>query len=65
MFSAGGGGGVADMMVANSFDMWQKDAFFTAAEEVQESADLYVPVLISLVLYCIFGAVRFICGAFM
>ncbi|KAK4760658.1 hypothetical protein SAY87_005551 [Trapa incisa] len=28
------------MMVANSFEMWQKDAFFTAAEEVQESSDL-------------------------
>ncbi|KAK4764616.1 hypothetical protein SAY86_025706 [Trapa natans] len=28
------------MMVVNSFEMWQKDAFFSAAEEVQESADL-------------------------
>ncbi|KAK6944561.1 Syntaxin 6, N-terminal, partial [Dillenia turbinata] len=28
------------MSVANSFDLWQKDAFFSAAEEVQESADL-------------------------
>lgn len=28
------------MMVAiNSFDLWQKDVFFSAAEEVQESAD--------------------------
>ncbi|XP_028798617.1 uncharacterized protein LOC114754049 isoform X1 [Neltuma alba] len=27
------------MLVANSFDLWQKDAFFSAAEEVQESAD--------------------------
>ncbi|GMI81106.1 hypothetical protein like AT2G18860 [Hibiscus trionum] len=27
------------MMVVNSFDLWQKDAFFSAAEEVQESAD--------------------------
>ncbi|KAJ6857148.1 hypothetical protein NC651_038754 [Populus alba x Populus x berolinensis] len=27
------------MMVANSFELWQKDAFFSAAEEVQESAD--------------------------
>ncbi|KAK8630220.1 hypothetical protein V6N13_079023 [Hibiscus sabdariffa] len=27
-------------MVANSFDLWQKDAFFSAAEEVQESADI-------------------------
>lgn len=27
------------MIVANSFDLWQKDAFFSAAEEVQESAD--------------------------
>ncbi|XP_041021725.1 uncharacterized protein LOC121263024 [Juglans microcarpa x Juglans regia] len=28
------------MMVANIFDLWQKDAFFSAAEEVQESADV-------------------------
>ncbi|KAG2692123.1 hypothetical protein I3760_08G037300 [Carya illinoinensis] len=28
------------MMVANSFDLWQKDAFFSAAEEVQGSADV-------------------------
>ncbi|MBA0657561.1 hypothetical protein Goklo_009843, partial [Gossypium klotzschianum] len=28
------------MMVVNSFDLWQKDAFFSAAEEVQESADV-------------------------
>ncbi|XWS73229.1 hypothetical protein CRYUN_Cryun02cG0109700 [Craigia yunnanensis] len=28
------------MMVANSFDLWKKDAFFSAAEEVQESADI-------------------------
>ncbi|XP_038700270.1 uncharacterized protein LOC119997378 isoform X2 [Tripterygium wilfordii] len=28
------------MMVLNSFDLWQKDAFFSAAEEVQESADV-------------------------
>ncbi|XP_028775374.1 uncharacterized protein LOC114732244 [Neltuma alba] len=27
------------MMWPNSFDLWQKDAFFSAAEEVQESAD--------------------------
>lgn len=27
------------MMVENSFDRWQKDVFFSAAEEVQESAD--------------------------
>lgn len=26
--------------MANSFDLWQKDAFFSAAEEVQRSADL-------------------------
>lgn len=31
------------MLVANSFDLWRKDAFFSAAEEVQESADMYVP----------------------
>lgn len=28
------------MMVANSFDLWKKDSFFPAAEEVQESADI-------------------------
>lgn len=28
------------MLVANSFDLWQKDAFFAAAEEVQQSADI-------------------------
>ncbi|XP_043711619.1 uncharacterized protein LOC122660389 isoform X2 [Telopea speciosissima] len=28
------------MMVANSFDLWQKDAFFSAAEEVQNSTDI-------------------------
>ncbi|CAN7032837.1 unnamed protein product [Brassica rapa subsp. trilocularis] len=27
------------MMVAKSFDLWQKDVFFSAAEEVQQSAD--------------------------
>ncbi|KAK8972830.1 hypothetical protein V6N11_057340 [Hibiscus sabdariffa] len=31
---------VKKMMVVNSFDLWQKDAFFSAAEEVQESADV-------------------------
>ncbi|KAF7838047.1 muniscin carboxy-terminal mu-like domain protein [Senna tora] len=30
------------MMVANHFDLWQKDAFFSAAEEVQGSADRYL-----------------------
>ncbi|KAG5563699.1 hypothetical protein RHGRI_000039 [Rhododendron griersonianum] len=28
------------MLVANSFDLWQKDTFFAAAEEVQQSADI-------------------------
>ncbi|KAI4376246.1 hypothetical protein MLD38_014031 [Melastoma candidum] len=28
------------LVVANAFDLWQKDAFFSAAEEVLESADL-------------------------
>lgn len=28
------------MLVANSFDLWQKDAFFSAAEEVQKSSDI-------------------------
>ncbi|KAL1534034.1 hypothetical protein AAHA92_31438 [Salvia divinorum] len=28
------------MLVANTFDLWQKDTFFSAAEEVQQSADI-------------------------
>ncbi|KAJ0788454.1 putative syntaxin 6 [Helianthus annuus] len=28
------------MLVANAFDLWQKDIFFSAAEEVQASADI-------------------------
>ncbi|XP_073317729.1 uncharacterized protein [Primulina huaijiensis] len=28
------------MLVANSFDLWKKDTFFSAAEEVQQSADI-------------------------
>lgn len=36
------------MMVANSFDLWQKDTFFTAAEEVQHSADMYVYLFLFL-----------------
>ncbi|XP_027070982.1 uncharacterized protein [Coffea arabica] len=28
------------MLVANSFDLWQRDTFFSAAEEVQHSADI-------------------------
>lgn len=28
------------MLVSNSFDLWQRDAFFSAAEEVQESTDI-------------------------
>ncbi|KAL6977737.1 hypothetical protein U1Q18_026525 [Sarracenia purpurea var. burkii] len=28
------------MLVANSFDLWQRDTFFSAAEEVQQSADI-------------------------
>lgn len=28
------------MLVATTFDLWQKDVFFSAAEEVQESADI-------------------------
>ncbi|MFQ6649507.1 hypothetical protein Gotur_023148, partial [Gossypium turneri] len=35
------------MTIANSFDLWKKDAFFSAAEEVQESADMHI-VLITL-----------------
>lgn len=27
--------------MASSFDRWEKDPFFSAAEEVQESADRY------------------------
>ncbi|KAL6520632.1 hypothetical protein OROMI_032192 [Orobanche minor] len=28
------------MLVANSFDLWQKDIFFSAAEEIQQSTDI-------------------------
>ncbi|KAL3535368.1 hypothetical protein ACH5RR_003829 [Cinchona calisaya] len=28
------------MLVANSFDLWRRDSFFSAAEEVQHSADI-------------------------
>ena len=38
------------MIVANSFDLWQKDVFLSAAEEVQESADTYVPFVLNLML---------------
>lgn len=34
------------MLVANSFDLWQKDTFFSAAEEVQQSADTWVRLCI-------------------
>ena len=44
------------MMVANSFDLWQKDVFFSAAEEVQESADAYVLFLFNLVLIGLYVA---------
>lgn len=30
------------MSVGGSFQQWEKDVFFSAAEEVQESADVYV-----------------------
>lgn len=39
------------MMVANSFDLWQKDSFFSAAEEVQESADAYVSLFLVFFLW--------------
>ncbi|XP_040957654.1 uncharacterized protein [Gossypium hirsutum] len=29
------------MTIANSFDLWKKDAFFFAAEVVQKSADMH------------------------
>lgn len=43
------------MLVANSFDLWRKDGFFSAAEEVQESADMYVPRFVSLIHGSCFG----------
>ena len=46
---------VLKMLVANSFDLWRKDAFFSAAEEVQESADMYVPRFVSLIHGSCFG----------
>lgn len=36
------------MAVGSSFDHWQKDVFFFAAEEVQESADAYALISLSL-----------------
>ena len=30
--------------MASHFDRWEKDPFFSAAEEVQESADRYLSV---------------------
>lgn len=39
-FYSFGFGVLLKMLVANSFDLWRKDAFFSAAEEVQESADI-------------------------
>ena len=30
------------MLDANRFDLWKKDGLFSAAEQVQESADTYV-----------------------
>lgn len=30
------------MAVGTAFDQWKKDVFFSAAEVVQESADMYV-----------------------
>ncbi|RWW55495.1 hypothetical protein BHE74_00037866 [Ensete ventricosum] len=38
---------VPSMAVASSFDQWQKDVFFSAAEEVQESADVYAVLSLS------------------
>lgn len=35
-------------LMAGSFDHWQKDVFFSAAEEVQESADAYALISLSL-----------------
>ena len=35
------------MAVISTFDQWQKDVFFSAAEEVQESADTYVIFIFS------------------
>lgn len=34
--------------MASSFDRWEKDPFFSAAEEVQESADRYNSLLSNL-----------------
>ena len=48
------------MMVANSFDLWQKDAFFTAAEEVQQSADMYVFRFLLVLMFCDLGMSSFL-----
>lgn len=36
------------MAVMSTFDRWRKDVFFSAAEEVQESADTYVKFSVSV-----------------
>jgi hypothetical protein len=46
------------MMVANSFDLWQKDSFFSAAEEVQESADAYVSLFLVFFFFFFLAFIR-------
>lgn len=40
--------------MASSFDRWEKDPFFSAAEEVQESADRYQFFLLSSICFYFF-----------
>lgn len=50
-------------MVGNNFNLWQKNAFFYAAEEVRESFDVYV--FISLfTFYMLFASTIWLMGLF-
>ena len=35
--------------MASSFDRWEKDPYFSAAEEVQESADRYLFLFLKII----------------
>jgi len=52
------------MLVANSFDLWRKDAFFSAAEEVQESADMYASSLQTLFTFLLNFGIELILATF-
>lgn len=41
------------MVENNSFDLWKNDSFFSAAEEVQESTDRYVILILFYFFTCL------------